>query len=422
GDTVTLPCWLSPEQSAEALDVQWHYDNKVDLLRYKDRIVSTPASHTGRVSFASRDAASGGLRVGDVSLELVNVTLRDSGEYTCYVSSNQNYDSAGVALAVTETGGPLRLSALWTDGDVVNVSCGSEGWHPEPYLSWSDPNGALTPGGVRYDRQSTGLSSVRSWLLVRSPSEIVCAVGLRGEEEKKAKLHLNPAPAAAGLAALAALLAVAVAALGIAFCKTRGRNIRLKREIPDTEEGRNIQLKREIPDTEEVFISLLSTVSISIPKSREPFLLMKDTPQGCVVRDRANSVPQGTKVSCLTAIAGTPGFSSGEHRWEVSVGNDAIGPKMSWWLGVTSVRDIPENELSPTASKGYWFLASSPENPDFFQLSTEPAAWIPVTSRPQTVGMYLNYERGEVTFYDVQNSSVIGRLQADFEGEAFPFF
>lgn len=214
GDTVTLPCWLSPEQSAEALDVQWYHDNKVDLLRYKDRTVSTPDSHTGRVSFASRDAASGGLRVGDVSLELVNVTLRDSGEYTCYVSSNQNYDSAGVALAVTgecggrgwtlglrgpptscflltETGGPLRLSALWTDGDVVNVSCGSEGWHPEPYLSWSDPNGALTPGGVRYDRQSTGLSSVRSWLLVRSPSEIVCAVGLRGEEERKAKLHLS---------------------------------------------------------------------------------------------------------------------------------------------------------------------------------------------------------------------------------------
>lgn len=97
--------------------------------------------------------------------------------------------------------------------------------------------------------------------------------------------------------------------------------------------------------------------------------------------------------------------------------------KKSWWLGVTSVANVPADEaFSPTPSQGYWFLSSSPEDPDFLQLSTEPAALIPLASRPQTVGVHLNYERGELTFYDVQSSSVVGSLKAKFEGEVFPFF
>lgn len=165
-----------------------------------------------------------------------------------------------------------------------------------------------------------------------------------------------------------------------------------------------------------------STVSIPIAKEEHPFLIMKYIQNACIVRDK-KVFPEGSKVSCLTAITGTPGFSCGEHYWEVSVGDDLVGLKKSWWLGVTNVYNIPVNaEFSPTASKGYWFLSSSSENPDFFQLSTEPAALLPVTSNPQTVGVYLNYERGEVTFYNVQNSSIIGSLKADFKGEVFPFF
>lgn len=103
GHTVTLPCWLSPEQSAEALEVFWYHNDNLDfsLIHYKDNKVSSPPSYVDRVSFGLRDVASGGLASGDVSLELVNVTLQDSGEYTCYVSSDQNHDSASVTLNVT---------------------------------------------------------------------------------------------------------------------------------------------------------------------------------------------------------------------------------------------------------------------------------------------------------------------------------
>lgn len=103
--------------------------------------------------------------------------------------------------------------------------------------------------------------------------------------------------------------------------------------------------------------------------------------------------------------------------------NTNTDPKMSWWLGVTSSSNIPANEdFCPTESKGYWFLSSCSENPDFFQLSTEPPTFLKVISRPERVGVYLNCERGRLIFYDVDNSSIIGRLTGDFQGEVFPFF
>ncbi len=36
--------------------------------------------------------------------------------------------------------------------------------------------------------------------------------------------------------------------------------------------------------------------------------------------------------------------------------------------------------------------------------------------------MYLNYDSGELSFYDVEHKSLIGSFSAKFTGEVFPFF
>uniref|UniRef100_UPI0037E7202E erythroid membrane-associated protein-like n=1 Tax=Semicossyphus pulcher TaxID=241346 RepID=UPI0037E7202E len=141
-----------------------------------------------------------------------------------------------------------------------------------------------------------------------------------------------------------------------------------------------------------------------------------------MIRDaHRDDFPDGPNVTCLTAVKGNPGFSSGQHYWEVSLGNDKAGLKQSWWVGVTSA-DVISKDTSPTTSNGFWFLSSSPHRAEIFKFKTKPNVLIPVVSRPKTLGVYLNYDSGELSFYNVEDKSLIGSLTAHFSGQVFPFF
>ncbi|XP_008289060.1 butyrophilin subfamily 2 member A2-like [Stegastes partitus] len=431
--TTTLPCWLEPPQDAEDLEVRWYrgsdFDNPIMLYREK-KVYSEkqPASYAGRVWFGPKDDKSGGLRSGDVSLKLENATIEDAGEYTCYVSSYQAYDSDTVRLLVTETGSPLLLSPVWKEDKRVNVSCKSERWYPQPTLRWSDGKQDLRAGNVMYGKDSSGLIWVHSWVLVQSSSEVSCSVGLSTIAVKEARMSLKeppqPAPSesgssAAGWVAFALLLvatAVVFAVLAAMYIKKRGKN---SKSEPSDETVPFLPKDGKQPS---VLTRLREYyVNIKLDEPKHKFLTVK----GTMLRDtKCDDFPDGPSVTCLTAIKGTPGFSGGQHYWEVSLGpldNPAVGLKQSWWVGVTSRPEILQESVSPNTSNGFWFLSSSPDSADVFQFSTKPRVFIGCP-RPQKVGVFLDYDGGELSFYNVNDETLIGSFKVKFTGEVFPFF
>lgn len=437
GRDVILPCWLSPQQNAEDLEVRWYRTNRFDspVMHYQSKTFKhEEAAYVDRVSFGLKDAASGGLNSGDVSLKLLNVTTKDAGDFVCYVSSSQGYDSAPVNLLVTASGSPPFLSVVWGEDDKVNVSCESEGWYPQPVLRWSDKKQDVKPQSLVYKNLSSGLFLVHSWLLLSSTSEPSCSVGLSDKEVKEAKVSLGPLPKTAkpesgpspgGWEAFGVLLVVALvlAALGVMYYRKKVRNTQSGRDQIDGNGLSETQklLPRGVVQPTSISEARNHYVNVKLEDRNNPYLMVKDNR----VREAHIEFPDGDMVTCITAIKGTSGFSSGKHYWEVSMRiNEKLGIKQSWWVGVTSAAEIPNNSSTsfPNTSNGFWFLSSSPKRADSFQFSTQPEILIPLHSRPVTVGVYLDRDSGELSFYNVEEKTLIGSFTATFKGEIFPLF
>ncbi|MED6288043.1 hypothetical protein CHARACLAT_022489 [Characodon lateralis] len=438
GHTVTLPCWLSSSQSAEDLEIRWYRGSDqfdTPILLYKTKAfdhTSQKASYAGRVSFGLKEGTSGGLKTGDVSLNLENVTVEDIGDYTCFVSSFEDYDSAVISLRVTETGSPPLLSAVMKHNNEVNVSCESEGWLPKPELRWSDKKEALTPADVSFGKNSAGLYSVHSWLLVPSSFEVSCSVGLSNEVPKSARMKTSPSfqdesgSSSAGWLAFGILLAAVVAAVGALYFRKKTNKHKSGNDEPDgtkpmnsTEESQPLLSEATWQSTP---LSETSKCYVNVQLEDKHNQLV--TIRGSKLRDNIDATfPDGDRVTCLTAVRGKPGFSSGQHYWEVSLARENVDLKKSWWVGVTDRQEIPNDEsLSPTIKNGFWFLSSCPNQEHTVQLSTEPKTIIYVQSEPKKLGVYLDFDNKELSFYNVEGKCLIGSLAAKFTGELFPVF
>ncbi|XP_055779909.1 butyrophilin subfamily 2 member A2-like isoform X2 [Salvelinus fontinalis] len=204
GSSVSLPCELSPLFNAEPLEVRWYRSENSysPALLYKDhKIQEAPVDPRYRV----RVSLTGGLERGNVSLTLERVTLEDRGEYVCRVSSEQWFDKASVFLTVNVLGSipVLSVAEARGGGGQVNVTCSSEGWSPQPKLSWKNKEGTeiRNEQEVLNTSDPQGLVNVSSWLLY-APSYsdwLACTVSLSEEAKREGRIlpHTYTAPTAA---------------------------------------------------------------------------------------------------------------------------------------------------------------------------------------------------------------------------------
>uniref|UniRef100_A0A673WRT4 Butyrophilin subfamily 1 member A1-like n=2 Tax=Salmo trutta TaxID=8032 RepID=A0A673WRT4_SALTR len=427
GHVATMPCWLTPSMNAEDLEVRWYrpkdFDNPV--LLYRERKIheaSQQSQFEGRTSLGLREVTSEGLKGGDVTLKLVNVTLRDQGEYVCYVSSNQGYEIASVFLNITVMGSPPLLSAVRTDADSVNVSCVSHGWKPRPRLQWSDGRKTLKPEKLDYSSGANGLVSAHSWVL-SSPSSapwVSCSLVLSEGEELEGRVDLRNLAAvpetSSGLQTaviiLALLLLLSVVFIGVLYKKRGNKSTR----VP---EGGTVDIEtmRQAEDLVDIETMRQAGVDVTLDlKTAHPYLTVVST--GKIVRDSEENVcPPGERAYIL----GTHGFTSGNSAyWEVRLDQDNVGIKESWWVGLASGSVKRQGDVPATPSNGFWFLSSDKEKG--LRLNINPNIILPANPRPQTLGVYLDYDKGVLSFINVKDNKLIVTVRAMFIEEVFPLF
>ncbi|XP_017400826.1 E3 ubiquitin-protein ligase TRIM58 isoform X2 [Cebus imitator] len=114
-------------------------------------------------------------------------------------------------------------------------------------------------------------------------------------------------------------------------------------------------------------------------------------------------------------VLGLQSFSSGRHYWEVQVGEGA-----EWGLGVCQDTLVRKGETTPSPENGVWALWLLKGNE--YMVLASPSVPLLRLESPRCVGIFLDYEAGEVSFYNVTNGSYIYTFNQLFSGVLRPYF
>ncbi|XP_069564041.1 E3 ubiquitin-protein ligase TRIM39 isoform X2 [Brachyistius frenatus] len=117
----------------------------------------------------------------------------------------------------------------------------------------------------------------------------------------------------------------------------------------------------------------------------------------------------------VVIVLGREGFTSGRHYWEVQVGD-----KDDWYLGVAKSSVNRKGRISVSTAQGYWALAMKKGHG--YRVSTSPPLPLSLDPKPRRVGVYVDYEEGQVSFYDVRARTHIYTLEDTFTEKIMPFF
>ncbi|XP_069494921.1 E3 ubiquitin-protein ligase TRIM39-like isoform X2 [Ambystoma mexicanum] len=122
---------------------------------------------------------------------------------------------------------------------------------------------------------------------------------------------------------------------------------------------------------------------------------------GVTWQDLQNTAERFDKRLC---VLGKERLSYGRHYWEVVVGN-----AKNWDIGVCDKFANRKGVFQPTTENRYWALGL--EDGKNYKVFTSPSITPIISSKPLTViGVYLDCEAGNVTFYNVEEASKLFTL------------
>ncbi|XP_038590574.1 E3 ubiquitin-protein ligase TRIM39-like [Micropterus salmoides] len=115
-------------------------------------------------------------------------------------------------------------------------------------------------------------------------------------------------------------------------------------------------------------------------------------------------------------VLGKQSFSSGKFYFEVQVKG-----KTDWDLGVARESINRKGDITLSPEKGYWTVWL--RNGNQYRALAGPPVRLSLKSRPQKVGVFVDYEEGLVSFYDVDAAALIYSFTGCcFTDKLLPYF
>ncbi len=153
------------------------------------------------------------------------------------------------------------------------------------------------------------------------------------------------------------------------------------------------------------------------PDTAHPNLILSDDEKQVRCGDITQKLPDTPeRFDPCACVLGKEGFSSGRCYFEVQVKG-----KTGWDLGVARESINRKGVITASPSDGYWTVIL--RNGDEYKAGASPPVSLSLRVKPQRVGVFVDYEEGLVSFYDVESSSHIYSFTAQsFTEKLFPLF
>ncbi|XP_073678879.1 E3 ubiquitin-protein ligase TRIM39-like [Garra rufa] len=177
-----------------------------------------------------------------------------------------------------------------------------------------------------------------------------------------------------------------------------------------------IQLKETLDDklrqTVLKRIRQYGVVVIPDENTVSPYLDLPDYGQGVQYADIKNDPKRFDQSPC---VLGKEGFNSGRFYYEVGTAECR-----EWYFGVARESINRKGKITLSPKNGFWTLS---QRNNRYITCEDPQVTVFLRLHPQIVGVFVDYEQGLVSFYDVGSSSHIYSFTGQtFTDKLFPFF
>ncbi|XP_060228350.1 butyrophilin subfamily 1 member A1-like isoform X2 [Meriones unguiculatus] len=404
GEDALLACHFSPSVSAEHMELRWFrntFSPAVMVYREGQELEEEQMiEYRGRVTLVKDN-----ITLGHVALKIHHIRAFDEGVYGCFFRDKQDQGEAFLILNVAAVGSDPHISMKTQENGERELECTSSGWYPEPPVQWRTASGEKLPStSESRKRDEEGLFTVAASITIRDSSirNVFCCIqNILLGQKKQVEISV-PAPSSSFWVVTLLLLSAFLGLTGIYVawkkCRTRHRQ---RNGTVDCIEWRfarphavDVTLDQDTAHSHLVVSESLKSVHLEASRQTLP-----DSPE------RFDTWP---------CVLGRENFTSGKYYWEVEVGH-----RPDWLLGVCKKSVKKDGFILMSPRNGFWVMELSHEH--YWALN--PRRDLLYLSNVHRVGIFLDCDEGIVSFYNVNDESLIYTFQeCSFSGPVCPLF